>query len=60
MSEFKPGDIISCDACGKPMMRRVIRCNGICYVVENLRGDKCHSLPVKVAEACWQKVGGER
>ena len=57
---FKPGDIISCDACGKPMMRRVIRCNAQGYVVESIRGDRRHALSAKVADACWQKVGGER
>lgn len=60
MSAFQPGDIISCDACGKPMMRRVIGRNAQGYVVESLRGDKRHALPAKVADACWSKVGGER
>ena len=60
MSKFKPGDIISCDACGKPMMRRVIGLNASGYIVESLRGDRRHSLPARVADACWQKVGGEK
>ena len=42
------------------MMRRVIGRNAQGYVVESIRGDKRHALSAKVAEACWQKVGGER